>query len=375
MMKKIPVVLYCTENYLSGSLNVIKSLNLYHDDLYFYLYTVNFNYKVDIENVETVYIEEPRIEQNITFDGFRNDMSNTNMFKAIFFRSKVVLHSLEILKLDNVIYIDSDIIPTGNISKIFNYFNDILDYPLIQQSIYEYQIIGEIGNPFHNGGFDETNIAEYPLMNKHHIKMNNRTYYSTTSVMLYNQKCKQFLMEVDWMNEFPYGMDKGKIQKYYPFNEETTVNVLLWKYKYNLRLPLMQMNVDDFTQVKEYYQSNYDSRNEIKPFVIVPSKKERKDVLFFHGVKGKLSDRCFDLQKGLFRTKINQNENKYFISTDIDFNRELTTSFFDGEKMVYQTNYIYQKDLEYWFSPSIKFENIENLIVKIYDDGKLIFKK
>ena len=177
------------------------------------------------------------------------------------------------------------------------------------------------------------------------------------------------------MNEFPYGMGKGEIQKYYPFNEETTVNVLLWKYKYNRRLPLMQMNVDDLIQVKEYYQSNYESRNEIKPFVIVPSKEERKDVLFFHGVKGKLSDQCFDLQKGLFRTKINQNENKYFVSTDIDFNRELTTSFFDGEKMVYQTNSIYQKDLEYWFSPSIKFENIENLIVKIYDDGKLIFKK
>jgi hypothetical protein len=54
IMNKIPAVLYCTENYLNGSLNVIKTLNLYHNDLEFYLYTLNFRYESEIHNVKTV---------------------------------------------------------------------------------------------------------------------------------------------------------------------------------------------------------------------------------------------------------------------------------------------------------------------------------
>ena len=108
IMNKIPAVLYCTENYLNGSLNVIKTLNLYHNDLEFYLYTLNFRYESEIHNVKTVYIEDNRIENNIQFVGTKNDIGNTNVYKAVFFKSRVILDSLVNLNLNNVIYIDSD---------------------------------------------------------------------------------------------------------------------------------------------------------------------------------------------------------------------------------------------------------------------------
>ena len=132
-MQKIPVVLYCTENYSSGSLNVIQTLNLYHNDLHFYLYTLNFKYDSPHSNITTVYIKDERVSNKISFVGIRNNVEDTNVYRAIFFKSKVILHSITELGLDNVIYIDSDIIPTGSIEYLYGYFDKITDYPLIQK--------------------------------------------------------------------------------------------------------------------------------------------------------------------------------------------------------------------------------------------------
>lgn len=374
-MNKISVVLYCTENYLSGSLNVINTLNLYHNDLEFYLYTLNFRYESGIHNVKTIYIEDNRIENNIQFVGTKNDIGNTNVYKAVFFKSRVILDSLVNLKLDNVIYIDSDIIPTGNISHLYGFFSQITDYPLIQNGIFEYQIAFDRGNPFHDGGFDETNILEYPLMMRHYIDFNNRTPYSVASIMLYNKNCKQFIMEYNWLNNLAFDMGRGDIEYFYPFCDETTVNVLLWKYAYNNRLPLMQMNIDKFENVKEFYESNYDEEKELEPFIVVPNKTERKHKLFFHGVKGQLSTDTFDYQKNMFKTKIDFNENKYYITSNVNFNRNLTILFCDKDEVFYDVESFIQQGVEYWYSPSKKLSEVKNLTIKIYDDGKLIFKK
>ena len=363
MSNKIPAVLYCTENYLGGSLNVINTLNLYHDDLEFYLYTLNFRYESDIPNVKTIFIEDDRIENNIKFVGTKNDIGNTNVYKAVFFKSRVILDSLV------------NIIPTGNISYLYGFFSQITEYPLIQQGIFEYQIAFNRGNPFHKGGFDETNVLEYPLMMRHYMDFNNRTPYSVASIMLYNKNCKQFIMEYNWLNNLAFNMSRDDIEYYYPFCDETTVNVLLWKYAYNKRLPLMQMNIDVLENVKEFYESNYDQEKELQPFILVPSKTERKHKLFFHGVKGQLSNDTFEYQKNMFSVKINYYENKYYITSNVNFNREITVMFCDGDEVFYDVSHHMEGGLEYWYSPSQKLGEIRNLMVKIYDDGKLIFKK
>ena len=374
-MKNISIILHCTENYLQNSLNLVKSLNLYHDNLDFYLYTLNFQYDSDISNLNTIFISDENIENNMSFVGNKNDVNNKNMFKSVFFKSKVVLDTIDNLKLDFAIYIDSDILPTGEISELFGFIGQVDDYPLIQQSLFEFQINYGRGNPFHKGGFDQTNILEYPLMNKHHIPIRNRTHYSVTSVMIYNKNCRQFFKEYDWLNEKALDMDLEDIKFFYPFSDETTMNVLLWKYKYNKRLPFLQMNIDDIGNVKEYYESNYDGEKEITSYVRVPSKNEREHKLFFHGVKGQLSNDTFEYQKNMFSVKINYYENKYYITSNVNFNREIKIMFCDGDEVFYDASHHMEGGLEYWYSPSQKLGEIRNLMVKIYDDGKLIFKK
>jgi hypothetical protein len=249
----------------------------------------------------------------MSFVGNKNDVNNKNMFKSVFFKSKVVLDTIDNLKLDFAIYIDSDILPTGEISELFGFIKKVEHYPLIQQSLFEYQINYGRGNPFHKGGFDETNILEYPLMNKHHVPVKNRTHYSVTSVMIYNKNCRQFFKEYDWLNERALEMDLEDIKFFYPFSDETTMNVLLWKYKYNKRLPFLQMNIDDIGNVKEYYESNYNNEKEITSYVRVPSKNERKHKLFFHGAKGELSNEIYNLQQNMFNHRLDLNNNKFYI--------------------------------------------------------------
>jgi hypothetical protein len=375
MENRVSIILHCTENYLQNSLNLVKSLNLYHNNLDFYLYTLNFSHDSEIPNLTTVPIGDITIENNMSFVGNKNDVSNKNMFKSVFFKSKVVLSTLEYLKLDQAIYIDSDMVPTGDISELFKYFDQVEDYPLIQQGLFEYQINYGRGNPFHNGGFDETNILEYPLMNKHHVPTKNRTHYSVTSVMVYNKNCKQFLKEYDWLNEMAYDMNLEDIKYFYPFSDETTMNVLLWKYKYNKRLPFMQMNIDDISNVIEFYESNYENEKEVTSYVRVPSKEKRKDILFFHGAKGELSNEIRLLQDNVFRSKIDLKENKYYISSNINFDRELSIIFYDGDDVIYSSETQIKKDFEYWFSPGKKLDTVSNLNVKIYDGCRLIYKR
>jgi hypothetical protein len=373
-MNRISIILHCTENYLQNSLNLVKSLNLYHNNLDFYLYTLNFNHDSNISNLTTVPIGGVDIENNMSFIGNKNDVTNKNMFKSVFFKSKVVLHTIEELKLDQAIYIDFDILPTGEISELFEFIGQVDDYPLIQQSLFEFPINYGRGNPFHKGGFDETNILEYPLMNKHHVPTKNRTHYSVTSVMIYNKSCRQFLKEYDWMNEIAISMDLEDIKYFYPFSDETTMNVLLWKYKYNKRLPFMQMNIDDIGNVKEYYESNYDGEKEITSYVRIPSKNEKKHKLFFHGAKGELSNEIYNLQQNMFNHRLDLNNNKFYISSNFDLKRNIDIIFYDDKDLIYQATINIEKGTEYWFSPNKKFKEVNKLIVKIYDNEKLIFK-
>jgi hypothetical protein len=375
-MKKYNIVLHCTENYLQNSLNLIESLRLFHDNLNFYLYTVNFFYKTDSKDINSIPFNFEGIENNMSFVGNKNDITNKNMFKSVFLKSKIVLHTLENMRVSEAIYIDSDMIPTGEITSLFEFLGKIDDYPLIQQSVYEYQINYGRGNPFHKGGFDETNILEYPLMNFHHVPMKNRTHYSVSSVMLYNQNCKQFFREYDWVNNMAYDMDLEDIRYYYPFSDETTINVLLWKYGFRKRIQRSQMNIDELSNIKEYYESNYDQEKEITGYVRVPSKLDRNKILFFHGAKGELSNSILKLQKNLFDIRLDIQDNKVFINPTVDFNRVFKIEFVSSDNKIFYTQFSkFNLGLEFWYSPNTKFEEVKNFQVLIYDEERLIYKK
>jgi hypothetical protein len=77
----------------------------------------------------------------------------------------------------------------------------------------------------------------------------------------------------------------------------------------------------------------------------------------------------------MFKTRVDLNDNKFYILTNVNLNRDLMVIFYDGDDIIYQSTNHIREGFEYWFSPGKKLSDVKNLIVKILDDGKLIFKE
>lgn len=377
---KINIVMYCTENYYNTSINLINTLNIFHDNLNIYLYEVNFQKNPNIQNVNIIDFPDDRIGK-IEFENNRNNTQNKNMFRAIFLKSSVILHSLKHLKLDDVLYLDSDIIPNTKLNKLFNYFKDIKNYPLIQLGPANYLIIDDRGNPFVNGTFDETKILEYPTCQLLDIPIQNRTHYSNASVMLYNQNCINFIEEYDKVNQSTFDLNIDEIKYYYPFADETTINVLLWKYKYNDRLPFIQVNIDNLEQVKEFFYSYYNEPKIYSAFTIIPPEYEKGEHYIFHGIKNNTSDdvskfiKDFYINNNNFKIRYNINENKTYISCNtsikIDINLYEWNSYNNNLNLLYNTTSYFSSN-EMWYSTNKNLKDIKGLKVEISYNGIVI---
>jgi hypothetical protein len=369
--KNIDIVMYCTENYYETSINLIKTLNLFYKNFNIYLYEINFNINPNVDNVRIINIEDNRIG-DITFNNNRNDMNNANMFRAIFLKSKVILHSLKELNLNEVIYLDSDLLPTKDITLLFQYFQEIKNYPLIQKGPADYLTINDRGNPFLNGGFDSTQILEYPIMNKLGIPIENRICYANASILLYNANCLEFIEEYNNINETTFDLNLEEIKYWYPFADETTINILLWKYKYNDRLPFLQVNINNIDEVNEFYYSNYENNKVYSTFTIIPSKYEKSTKIFFHGVKNNLSKEVSNFIKKFYLNNINfniifnKNDNKIYISCDTIIETEIL--IYDCDSLLYETKTEFNNNT-FWYSTTKQLNELSSIKVLIkYND-------
>ena len=377
---KVDVVMYCTENYYNTSINLIKTLNIFHDNFNIHLYEINFNINPNINNVKVINLNDDRIGE-ISFKNNRNDTNNKNMFRAIFLKSSVILHSLTELKLDKVLYLDSDILPNTKLDPIFKYFNDIQNYPLIQEGPADYLFIDGRGNPFTDNGFDKTKILEYPVCEMHNISIDNRIRYANASVMLYNKNCLPFIQEYDNVNQSTFNLSLEDIKYYYPFADETTINILLWKYKYNNRLPFIQVNIDNLEQVKEFYHSNYKEEKVYSIFTKIPSEENKPNKYIFHGIKNniskEISEYVIDFYKNnsFFKFNIDIQDNKIYIrcntllKTDVKFYE--WNMFNDNLGLLYNTTSYFDNN-ELWFSPGRKLNDINGLKIEILYNNVII---
>ena len=76
----------------------------------------------------------------------------------------------------------------------------------------------------------------------------------------------------------------------------------------------------------------------------------------------------------MFNHRLDLNNNKFYISSNFDLKRNIDIIFYDDKDLIYQATINIEKGPEYWFSPNKKFKEANKLIVKIYDNEKLIFK-
>jgi len=357
IVKPVNIVMYCTGHYLQNSLNLIEKMNEYNENLIFYLYTLNFDYVSDIENLKVIKITDERIKtEKISFIYNYNNIKDINVLLTVLFKSQIIFDSIYNLGLSEAIYLDSDILPTGDITPIFKYFKEITNYPLIQDGQFHFVIKDGKGSPMTDDGFQEDLVIEYPLMKKLNVPFVNRVKYSNAAVMFYNKNCKDFISEYNSINKECYNLTYHEIQHIYPITDETTLNVLLWKYGYNNRIHFMMSQISNINDVINYYGKDYNNK-----------------MIFFHNVKLDLSNEILNYK--MFELSINFDENRIYLITDIDFDRNLNINFYgDGKQLISTTSNIV-KDILYWYEPSGDIKENDYINVKIYDNEKLIFVK
>jgi len=148
----------------------------------------------------------------------------------------------------------------------------------------------------------------------------------------------------------------------------------LWKYKYDNRLPLLQVNINNIDEVKEFYYSYYENEKIYTTFTRIPSEEDKPNKYFFHGVKNNTSKEVsefikeFYLNNKNFKTKYNIFENKIYISCDSKINVQVNfyewNSFNNNTDLLYSTNTLFDNN-ELWFSTSKELNDIKGLKIEI----------
>jgi len=269
-MKKF-FITYTTENYKDLTEKLLKSISLF-SNYKIICYTINFNWDLDYKNVQMVRYDLNIIVNNGLRKSYYVDRDNENIYKILTLKPKLMKYTLSKNKNYKYIFIDGDIIVNFNIDNIFNYFKNIKNYPLFPNGIWDKMMI--------NNKID----IEKPLMNKLNVK--NRYDYVQTNIILFNKNCFNFIDE--WIN-INDNITNNYLY-YAPLQDETTGNVLLWKYDYINHLPNISVNILNLKTIKfiDNFKENGETyriyENDIgNGWQLVPYPK--KDILFFHGCK------------------------------------------------------------------------------------------
>jgi lipopolysaccharide biosynthesis glycosyltransferase len=194
------------------------------------------------------------------------DINNPNFWKSGLGYVYKILSCIESLKkYDEVVWLDTDIIATNYIDKIWFESFRIESYPLLPQQRFN-NIKGEsLGNDV---------WKSIPLLKNG----TTRQFYSQACCMLFNKNCVDFFNEtLSYFNEF----DSPK----YPYGDESIINYLLWDkdltnnlgdiflcshfFHINLGMYISSINRENFK-----FSHNYTYKN-----------NNFENILFLHGCK------------------------------------------------------------------------------------------
>jgi len=182
------------------------------------------------------------------------------------------------------VYLDSDTVCRPNVDDLMNYTEQVIDYPLLSRGVYDI-MLDEYGN----------RDIERPLMDYLGVKERSM-FYVQSNIVVFTKQCSSFIKK--WKDAGRDITILTNFKKWAPFQDETVVNVLLWKYKYTKHLPMHHFNIRNPRFVEEFEKfdisdkSKYADHMKGFPFYIdgvqmewsyIPLNKD--DIKVFHGLK------------------------------------------------------------------------------------------
>jgi hypothetical protein len=250
--------LHSDENYEQMALCCIKSLtHKITDDVKIVYYTIGFDSHFEFKNLIT-----HRIEIDPAYPSFE------------FYKAKLALLTMDLFPDDHYVYADSDVIFSRRFSFDSLKHNQL--YPLACFGPHEYIFIANSAGD----SFNEVNAMVY--FNVHQRSQR----YVFSCFFSFNTSCKDFMEEWESMCSNKYLVEKGLY--YYPFRDETSFNVCLWKrgatenYGFgfvNTHVASTILDVEEGAS-NRHYDNAVDMRGASWEYV-----KDSSKVMLYHGIK------------------------------------------------------------------------------------------
>ena len=274
-------VLYANENYIDIVNACAKSIKTFSNlPVFVYLLnsdrtvweadkTINWECDIDADETEELYVKQDDLN-------FYVNRASKRIYRLIKERPLIVKHALKMANL--VCYVDCDSVATKHIDRAFSLFNEHSFYPFATEGIYDFLMMNGRGGA---NGEDLSTTLEHPLCYIFNINQKNRKKYRTSNIFVAGQNCIEFLDEWYWMCINPKVLADPEF--YCPFQEETVMNVLLWKYNFQDGLPYVYTN-GGLDRIDEVLNIGFNgSVQYIAQWFKIPAKEE--DLLLFHGEK------------------------------------------------------------------------------------------
>lgn len=263
-------VLYSDNSYFDLVCACCRSIRNF-SSLPIYVYMLNSNSKVPIDNVYTI-----KWECDVKHLKTRNEYikrEDKQIYKLLIERPKIVKDVLE-KYAETVVYIDTDSVANRNIDDIFNWFNYGSDYPYFTQGIYDFLIINGRGGASSYDDLSTTLEAPVCELFKSDQRQRQFTGYRQTGYFIAGQNC------IDFLELWYYRCNHPAILKdnfhYCPYHEESALQTLIYDFKATIGLPYCYIN--GLHKDLEYKDHEYF----IKEWQKVPLKDNH---YFWHGEK------------------------------------------------------------------------------------------
>jgi hypothetical protein len=273
MKKDLIVVFYSDIKYEYQVRGVIESFllneNIVGLDFKLIYYTIDFDSNFEYKNLEKIRVEKkehlPRFE---------------------FYKPTIILDSLRRFQSNNFLFVDADIIfgRRFSLEKIMN----TESYPLLSQGNWDFPFWFERVNE------NEIIINESSLMENLGVSERSMNYVYAC-IISYNYRCIEILEEWEKLCNDPILLQER--EKFFPFTDETAMNVILWKKNIPRnfgRIYLNTLEFDPFKLVEENEGVSGDPNFNNGLFGNALLRCENSsNVQFYHGMKdGNTIEKC-----------------------------------------------------------------------------------
>jgi hypothetical protein len=255
----VVILAYSDKNYEYQVESLYKSLLLNgHGNLTFLYYTLGFESDLNYPNmVKKVWPLDPRIKR------FNN------------YKPGICLDAIRSFGGD-ILFMDTDIL----VGKRFDpeFFVHDFDYPLCSVGNWDFPFYYEIDGQGNKIVYSESKLCDY-------LGVRGRTMnYVYSCLMSMNSKCEQFMLEAKSITENEYLNQFGP--EYFPFSDETPINVILWKRGANQNYGRIFVNTG-YADVVQHVENNDNIVSEDVFGNDLQKCENSANVKFYHGIKDK----------------------------------------------------------------------------------------